>query len=74
MRIAKFKGVDGFNRPTFRRKNDQKKWVYYCTVNYLIGYDEKPDIERVNEEGLTHKGFTFEGEPSYSSPNTRAIL
>jgi len=65
MKTAIFCGIDGENRPIFKLKNSNGKHEYYCTVDYLCSHHEKPDMLKINKEGLHYKGNNFEGEPHY---------
>lgn len=74
MKPVKFAGIDEWHRPVFTRKNSEGKKEYYCTVDYLLSWDEKPDLQAVKAEGLHWKGYDMEGEPHYIVSDVEPIL
>lgn len=60
-RVAKFVGIDRWNRPVFR----DDAGIYYCLIDILFGSSEEVTIEKCAGYKIIEKGRSFDGEPGF---------
>lgn len=66
---AFFVCIDGWNRPVFKGDDG----LFYCLVDVLFGFGEKPTQEQIDGHSVYLKGRKREGEPGWSVDHVKLL-